>query len=55
MSVFRLLDGTINTPGARPLAEMDSLDDAYIAKLTAMMPEVPAGVPLIDERIEFLD
>lgn len=55
VSVFRLLRGDINTAGAQPLAKMDAMDDAYIAEVTSLLPEVPAGLPLVDKRIEFLD
>jgi NAD(P)-dependent dehydrogenase (short-subunit alcohol dehydrogenase family) len=56
VSVIRLLRGEIGAPGVHPnLDEVDSLDEAQLAEVQSLLPEVPAGVPFLDRRIEFLD
>ena len=56
VSVLRVLGGQIDAPGAHPkLAEVDSLDDAQLAEMKSLLPDVPQGVPYVDKRIEFLD
>ncbi len=55
LSVTRLVSGRISQRCVVRLADADTLDEAYLAELESPMRYVPAGVPLVERRLDLLD